>query len=271
MTTRAATSATGKPARVRIPGLRPKGDSLKALPVGRVARVYVWEIPVRLTHWVTAGSIVLLTVTGLYIADPFLIAPGGPVMFWVRAIHMAAAFVLAGSLLLRFAWMFLGNRFARWTAFIPTSRYQAGEILRQAAFYAFRRQHAPGVIGHNQLAASAYLVLFGLLLLEIVTGFALDGVLGTGLWAAMFGWLVDLVGPQGIRLIHHIAMWGILAISLFHVYSSVLVDHIERCGLVSSIVTGYKYFSLREIADARDGGTVELGPDDATERTELPS
>jgi Ni/Fe-hydrogenase 1 B-type cytochrome subunit len=232
--------------------------------VRNVIPLYVWQVPVRLTHWVTAAAIVVLTATGLYIADPFLIVPGGAVMFAVRAVHMAAAFTLVGSLLLRFIWLFAGNRFARWSAFIPTSRYQAGEIFRQAAFYAFRRHHAPRVLGHNQLAASAYVLLFFLLFLETVTGFALDGILGTALWASMFGWLVDLVGPQAIRLVHHVAMWGILAISIFHVYSSVLVDHIERCGLVSSIVTGYKFFTREEIEEARDGGASVLDEDAAT-------
>ena len=35
---------------------------------------YVWEFPVRLTHWVTAAAIFVLFVTGLYIAYPV----GGP-------------------------------------------------------------------------------------------------------------------------------------------------------------------------------------------------
>jgi hypothetical protein len=52
-------------------------------------------------------------------------------------------------------------------------------------------------------------------------------------------------------------MWGILAISLFHVYSCVLVDHLEKNGLLSSIFSGFKYVSHEEIVEARDGG-VEL-------------
>jgi Ni/Fe-hydrogenase 1 B-type cytochrome subunit len=219
-----------------------------------VFRVYVWQIPVRLTHWVTAAAIVSLTITGLYIANPFVLPQGGSIMFDVRFVHMISAFTLVGSIVVRLAWAFLGNRFSRWYAFVPTSRAQLTEIFRQAAFYAFIRRHPPKVLGHNQLAASAYVLLFALLGLEAITGFALDGVLGTGLWASLFGWLVDLIGPQGIRLIHHLTMWGVLAIAAFHMYSCFLVDHIERCGLVSSIVTGYKMFGREDIVEARDGG-----------------
>ena len=32
-------------------------------------RVYVWEWPVRVSHWLIAGSIAILSVTGLYIAN----------------------------------------------------------------------------------------------------------------------------------------------------------------------------------------------------------
>ena len=43
-------------------------------------RLYVWQVPVRVTHWVIVACIVILSVTGVYIADPFLIPAGGNVM-----------------------------------------------------------------------------------------------------------------------------------------------------------------------------------------------
>ena len=46
----------------------------------------------------------------------------------------------------------------------------------------------------------------------------------------------------------------ILAIAVFHLYSCILVDHIEKNGLMSSIVSGYKYPTREEILEARDGG-----------------
>ena len=220
---------------------------------GRV-RLYVWQLPVRFSHWLTAAAIVVLSITGVYIADPFLIPPGGSVMTTIRTVHIAAAIALLISGLLRTVWLLTGNRFARWKAFIPTTRLQVTELFRQAAFYGFIRREIPKVLGHNQLAASAYLILFFLLLVETITGFALDGLLGAEPGASMFGWLRDLMGSQTIRLIHHISMWAILAIALFHVYSCILVDHVERNGLMSSIVSGYKFVTPEEILESRDGG-----------------
>jgi Ni/Fe-hydrogenase 1 B-type cytochrome subunit len=217
-------------------------------------RLYVWQVPVRLTHWITVGAIVALSLTGGYIADPYLVAPGGSVMTTVRFIHLVSAVALIGAGLLRTVWLLVGNRFARWPAFIPTTRFQATELFRQAGFYAFLRKDIPKVLGHNQLAAAAYILLFVLLVAESLTGFVLLGVLGAEPAASMFGWVRELIGLQTIRLIHHIAMWGVLAIALFHVYSCVLVDNIEKNGLLSSMFSGFKFPTRDEVLEARDGG-----------------
>ncbi len=216
--------------------------------------VYIWQVPVRVTHWVTAACIVTLSLTGGYIADPFLIPPGGNVMSTIRMIHIITALMFLVSGAVRTWWLLAGNRFSRWSAFIPTSRYQATELFRQAGFYGFVRKEIPKVLGHNQLAATAYLALFALLLVETVTGFALDGLMGAEPGATAFAWLRELLGPQNLRLIHHLSMWLILAIALFHVYSCVLVDHIENNGLVSSMIAGYKFPTREEVVESRDGG-----------------
>jgi Ni/Fe-hydrogenase 1 B-type cytochrome subunit len=225
-------------------------------------RLYVWQVPVRITHWLIAGSIAALTVTGVYIADPFLIQPGGSVMTTMREVHIVSAIVLVLAGLWRTIWLLRGNRFARWSAFIPTTWTQFTELFRQAAFYSFIRREIPKVLGHNQLAASAYVVLVVLLVAEIGTGFVLYGVLGIEPAATLFGWIRELIGLQTIRVIHHLAMWAILAITVFHVYSCMLVDNIEKNGLLSSIVSGYKFPTREEVLESRDGGP-ELLEDEA--------
>jgi Ni/Fe-hydrogenase 1 B-type cytochrome subunit len=222
-------------------------------------RLYVWQVPVRVTHWVTAGCIVVLSITGVYIADPFLVPPGGQIMGDIRLVHMIAAFTLLVSGMLRVLWLILGNRFSRWSAFFPTSWNQFTELFRQAAFYASLTKHHPKVLGHNQLAASAYVVLWALLLAETITGFALDGLIGAEPGSTAFWWVREIFGPQNLRLIHHFFMWAIIAIALFHVYSCVLIDHIESNGLMSSIFSGYKFVTAEEVVESRDGGPELLG------------
>jgi hypothetical protein len=46
-------------------------------------------------------------------------------------------------------------------------------------------------------------------------------------------------------------MFLLIAFTIHHVYSAVLIDIEERSGLVSSIVTGYKTFTAHHIAEAQ--------------------
>lgn len=247
----AATPAAGP---VATPVVAPADPAPEATHDGDRVRLYVWQVPVRVAHWVLVGSIVVLSVTGAYIADPFLVPPGGAVMTNVRFLHILAAFALLAAGALRAIWLLIGNRFARWTAFIPLSRFQATELFRQAGYYGFMRREVPKVLGHNQLAATAYLALFGLLIVETLTGFVLDGVLGAEPADSLTAPIRSFVDLQWIRMIHHLCMWGILAIAAFHIYSCVLIDHLEHNGLLSSMFSGFKFPTREEVLESRDGG-----------------
>ncbi|HEX2755376.1 MAG TPA: Ni/Fe-hydrogenase, b-type cytochrome subunit [Candidatus Limnocylindrales bacterium] len=230
----------------------------KLPPTMERVRIYVWQVPVRLTHWVTFGTLIALAVTGSYIADPFLITPGQDTMRLVRFVHIVAAYSFVASGIVRTYWLFAGNQFSRWTAFVPTNRHHLRELARQTQWYLFLRRDLPGILGHNALASGTYLVVFFLFLLQTATGFALVGIHGTQPWATLLGWLPGvLFGEQGVRLIHHLLMWAIIAFAIHHVYSALLVDHIERNGLLSSIFSGSKFVPRWRIVEARDGG-IEL-------------
>lgn len=238
----------------------PGGAAVAAEPVPPASmermRIYVWEVPVRVTHWVTFLSIVVLSVTGAYIASPFLVSPGATTMRDVRFVHVVAGFVFLASGIVRTYWLFAGNRFSRWTAFVPTTRRALDELAEQTRFYVFRRRGMPAIIGHNALAASTYTVVFALFVVQTVTGFGLMAMHGTQPWATLFGWVPFVTfGEQGMRLIHHLIMWAIIAFAIHHVYSAVLVDHLEGSGLLSSIFTGVKFVTRWRISQARDGGT----------------
>ncbi len=239
----------------RMVGAPPFPHPLVIRPHDERVRIYVWQVPVRVTHWVTFFSILLLVVTGAYIGDPYLLPPDGSIMRAIRFIHMVSAFTFLASGLLRLYWLFVGNRFSRWTAFVPVTASQRRELIKQIGWYLFVRKEAPRVLGHNALAAGTYTAIFVLFLVQTVTGFALAGMHGTEPWATLFGWVPSLMGGvSGMRLIHHLVMWVILAFMIHHVYSALLVDHWERNGLMSSIFSGYKFVTRGEIEEARDGG-----------------
>ncbi len=204
-------------------------------------RVYVWEVPVRLTHWVTVLAILVLSGTGFYIGDPIF---GGSVslMAWMRGVHRITAYVFIAGIMLRTYWAFAGNEWASWRALFP---YLTAEGCRQLArtflYYTFLRRQPPGGLGHNPLAGMAYSAVVALMIAEILTGFALQSLGGGGWRRALFGWIFSLISLQGVRLVHHMIMWLLLGFAVHHVYSSVLMDLEEKNGLLTSIFTGYKF------------------------------
>ena len=206
--------------------------------------VYVWDLAVRLTHWVNVFCIAGLSVTGWYILDPFLAAPGGSggfLMGTVRFVHFALAFAFTASVLFRVYWAIAGGEYARWPWFLPTSRTRLRTFRDQAFYYTFLRAKPPEQVGHNPLAGASYLAIYGLFFLQILTGFALysQGLEG-GLWPLAFGWLLHLFGAQALRLVHTLVMFALMAFTVHHVYSAALIDWEERSGMLSSIVTGFK-------------------------------
>ncbi|MDI6728564.1 MAG: cytochrome b/b6 domain-containing protein, partial [Thermodesulfovibrionales bacterium] len=62
-------------------------------------RVYVWEFPVRLTHWINVLGIASLSITGYYIGNPFVhaVSTDQYIMGWMRFIHFVAAYLFAVS------------------------------------------------------------------------------------------------------------------------------------------------------------------------------
>src|SRR5512135_2210823 len=99
-----------------------------------IRRVYVWQLPVRLYHWMNALAVTALAVTGYIIGKPVAVvdAAEASYSYWfgtVRFIHFLAAFVFFFNFLFRLYWGFVGNRFARWENFIPFRKSQLREAI----------------------------------------------------------------------------------------------------------------------------------------------
>lgn len=209
---------------------------------------YVWELPVRVTHWVNVAAITILTLTGLFIAHPLSLAatPSQYVMGWVRFVHFVAAYVFAIGLAVRAYWSLAGNKYSNWRTFFPyTNKADRERMVATLRYYTFLDRRLPHVVGHNAVAAAAYFLVFLLYLGMIASGFALYAEHAPGgLLSMAFGWIGRIFSNQSLRLIHHIFMWLIIGFVIQHVYSCWLMDIKERGGLISSMFSGYK--SLEE-------------------------
>jgi Ni/Fe-hydrogenase 1 B-type cytochrome subunit len=201
--------------------------------------VYVWDVIVRVTHWVIVLSMVLLTVTGIYIGNPF--ASGKFVMGWMKILHFYGAIAFSLAVVSRVVWMFVGPRRSGWRQFIPTSPRRRRGLLESLKFYLFMRNSPPDAIGHNPLAGLTYVGVFGLYFVMILTGFALysqSSYSYMGFWSFL---LTPFGGAQWARWIHHGVMWALIAFAIHHVYSALLTAMVERNGTIDSIFSGYKF------------------------------
>ena len=210
---------------------------------------YVWEFPVRATHWVNMFSIVILSATGLFIGSATTIAHSTSdyTMGWVRVVHFTTGYIFATSVVSRIYWSFVGNRYASWREFVPfvtaDGRRRMVETLR---YYLFIDRTPPHVVGHNALAGATYLLVFGLYLLMVLTGFALYGQYAPGgIINKLTGWLFLIVSNQKARLVHHLTMWLLIGFAIHHVYSAWLMDVKEKGGVISSIFGGYKGIRMK--------------------------
>jgi len=212
-----------------------------------LVRVYVWEAPVRLAHWLIAGSISVLSVTGFYIGYPFITVTGPAnqhfLMGWMKTIHGYTAYVFIAAVVARVIWMFTGNKYSHWDKFIPVHSNRRLGIWRTLKFYLFAMRKPPGFVGHNPLAGLTYTLVFLLYLVAISTGLALRSAnADVSSLVRWFAWLAPLYGGlQMARWIHHATMWLLLGFAVHHVYSSVLMSTIEANATVESIFSGYKF------------------------------
>jgi len=211
---------------------------------------YVWEWPVRITHWVNVLSVITLSLTGVFIGNPFIAGGEGSfVMGWVRFIHYVAAYAFTASVLARIYWMFAGNHHASWRAFLPwMSESGRRNFIKMFRYYTFTGKQISYEVGHNPVAAMAYAGIFCLFLVQIFSGFALYAQYRPdGLLATIFMPLANVFGNQGLRLTHHMVMWLLLGFVINHVYSAWLMDVKERNGTISGIFSGYRFIEPKDL------------------------
>lgn len=221
--------------------------------VARQTSVYVYEVPVRLWHWINAAAIFVLCVTGYFIGSPpptMIIAEATHqfVFGYIRFAHFAAGWILAIGFLGRMYWAIFGNHHARQMFYLPIFKAEWWrEVLFEIRWYLFLEKRPKKYIGHNPLAQLAMFCFITLgVSFMIITGFALyaEG-LGQGSWAdLMFGWVVLLVGGNSMLLhtYHHLGMWWIVIFMIIHIYVAIREDIMSRQSIVSTMISGTRTF-----------------------------
>ncbi len=209
---------------------------------------YVWELPVRYYHWINFVCIVTLSITGFIIGNPPAIqsAAEASQSYWfgtVRFIHFVTAYLFLCNFIMRLYWSAVGNRYANWRNYIPYSKRHWKDMWEVIKVDIFQVKNAENPnLGHNALASFTYFLTFLAFLIQVLTGFGIYADMSNSWFASLFTWVPAILGGDIVtRYIHHLMMWFFILFAIVHVYLVFYHDYIERNGVTSSMIGGWKF------------------------------
>ena len=178
-----------------------------ALETGRIARpdsVKVWDLFVRVCHWL----LVILFAVAWY--------SGG---IWDNP-HLAAGYFIFGLVVARIVWGFVGSRHARFSDFI----YGPRTILLHIAD--MLRMRAPRYLGHNPAGGAMVIMLLATLIVVCISGVMMTT---DAFW-----------GVRWVDRLHETASTIALVLVALHVGGVIFasIEHGEN--LVRAMITGRK-------------------------------
>ena len=201
----------------------------------RVA-IKVWDLPVRIFHWVLVLVFAFQAVTGWI---------GGYLMQY----HLYSGYALLVGVVFRIIWGFAGGTHARFMSFI------AGPIATlRFARRLFSKQAVPQ-LGHNPLGGWSVILMLASLALQGATGLAAnDGVITDGPFAKAVGIEVSNI----ISEVHRWNFWVLVVLSSLHILAVLFHWLVKDDNLMGPMFTGIKHVPrsfLRERREARRGNT----------------
>lgn len=246
----------GKYGQLKIAGFVPLRTVAAGEPGGMVPgvaqaveylRLPTWSVALRVMHWMNVALILILSLTGIYIMNPFFgDAPGGGggghLMGWVRLIHFVAVGVWVAMSFVRVVMLFFSmNPLQRWPALWPLkNKHDLTNAWKVIKAYLFIDRHeAPVYVGHNPLQQVAYTGVYLMAVLQVVTGFALFAQyhMTSAFWRLM-AWPSNFLSVPDLRLWHTAIMYLFWVFLVLHIYLAIRADSLERHGGLSSMVNG---------------------------------
>jgi cytochrome b len=231
----------------------------------------VWDANTRWFHWINALCVIALAMVGFVIlhASDLEISNAGKVT--LKTVHAWVGYVFVFNLLWRFAWAFLGNRYARWRSILPGGKgYFHAVRSYVAAFIAGRPEQ---YLGHNPVGRLGIAVLFLLISIQAITGLVLAGTdlfyPPIGHWIAQWVAAPD-VAPRSlvpyapemydaaayetmrsfrkpIALVHLYSFYVLVVVVVTHVAAVIITELREGGSIISAMFTGRKIISGRPL------------------------
>lgn len=178
----------------------------------------VWDVPVRIFHW-----LLVLSFAGAYLTNWLGIS-------WFKY-HEWFGYTVIVLVAFRILWGFFGTWYARFANFvrspIATWRYTVNLLRGKETITA----------GHNPLGALMVLFFLVTLLIQAVTGlFANDEIFNAG---ALYGYVSNETSLQ-LTAMHKELFYWIFAATVIHVLAVLFHTFFKNENLISAMFTGYK-------------------------------
>ncbi|MGZ5046022.1 MAG: cytochrome b/b6 domain-containing protein [Usitatibacter sp.] len=201
------------------------------MPDESLVAIKVWDLPVRIFHWVLVLLLAIQLATGWV---------GGEVMWW----HLYSGYAVLVLVVFRILWGFAGSTHARFASFLagPAAGLRFAKRL-------FSREAVPQ-LGHNPLGGWMVIALIASLALQAVSGlFANDGV-------DTFGPLTKYVSLEVSDRLSQLHRWNLkllVALSAAHVAGVVFHLVVKKENLVGAMFTGVKHVPEAVLHERREG------------------
>ncbi len=176
-------------------------------------KIKVWDLPLRLFHWLLVLAVVAAYVTGEL---------GGLLIDW----HGRIGSSILGLLVFRLIWGFIGTEHSRFTSFAPTP----------ARVVSYLKGEWKGH-GHSPIGGLSVLVLLLVLSIQAGTGlFANDDI-------AFEGPLFNLISKDfsdTLSDFHTLFFYGLILVIFLHLLAIIYYRIFEKNNLVTPMLTGKK-------------------------------
>lgn len=199
--------------------------------------IKLWDLPLRVFHWLLAFLVVTAFVTGL---------TGGGLMDW----HGRAGAAIAALLGFRLTWGFVGSIYSRFKTFVKGP----------ASIATYLKGQWRGV-GHNPLGALSVVGMLGILLLQVLTGLpSNDDVAFRGPYNVLVSKDIELLAIY----LHKRLIWVLALLVLLHVAAVAYYTKIKGENLVKPMLTGLKELPpsasghATPVPEAKHGGFAPL-------------
>ncbi len=224
----------------------------------------VWDLPTRLFHWINVVSIMgLIFVATIMMFKKELGITGLEAKIALKEVHIIIGYVFTINLLWRIIWGFIGGKYSRWSAIIPSKGY----LPKLKSYLTSIKLGEPQTyLGHNPLGRLAVTAMIALMLALMLSGLIRAG---TDVYYPPFGGAVahyiadentsaqDILpynkqgtDPQKLAQVdamkdiagevHEIAAFTLMFIILLHIFIVVRTETREEGRIISAMFSGKK-------------------------------